>query len=177
VLIVGRYVADVFHDSDNFEVCGILDLARSEMLPDRVLALKEFLRERLVDDSYPSRGIRVLVRNRAAEDDFGTDGLEKARHYSRPSSACILFSGRLRPPFHANTVVPAVSSHWCVEGWRHHAYSGNLMQALIDLAKQRFHLFRLVVAQNRIDPGNVPALSFESKILVLQVAQALGQHG
>src|SRR5690349_23768517 len=48
--------------------------------------------------------------------------------------------------------------------------------AIVNLAKHRLHLLRLVIAQHWIDPSDISALRLESEILVLQVSQALAQQ-
>ena len=152
-----------------------MHLAGPKMLPDRVLVLEKLLRKRFIDHRYFSRRRRVLLRNGPARYDFGTQSFEESRHHADESRSCIVLGSGLRPTFDANAVVPAIAGHRRIERRRHHAHAGNLLQAIVDLPEQRFHLLRLVISQSGIHPRDIPALRLESKFLVLQVPQALAE--
>ena len=156
---------------------GVLDLVRSEVLPDGVLAFEELLRKGFVDDGYLSRGRGIVLGDGAAEHDLGTKASKKpgiTRAHPALVSSFAPGSGR---PCDANPVVPAIPGHRRVQRRSHHPHTGNLSEPFVDPAEQGFHLLRLVGTQGGIDPRNVPALSLEPEILVLQVAQALAQQG
>src|SRR5438132_9689394 len=93
-----------------------------------------------------------------------------ARH--KPG-ARVFFSAWLRPAFDANTVVPTVTRHWRIERRRRHSHTGNLEKAVVDLPEHWLHLLQFVIAQHRIDPGDITVLRFESEVLMFQVSQAL----
>ncbi len=123
-------------------------------------------------DRYLACGRGVVLRNRPAQNDPGPYGFEEPRHHARERRAGVFLGPGLRPALHANPVVPAIARHGRVERRSHHAYPGNLQQAVVNLPEQRLQLLRLIVAQHGVDPCDVAVLGFESEILVLQIAQA-----
>src|SRR5579859_6081567 len=146
------------------------------MLPDRVLVFEEPLGKRFIDHSHFSRGGCILLRNWSTRHDFGAQGIEELWHRADEPRCCIVLGSRLRLTFYPNAVIPAIPSHRGIECRGRHTHSGNLLQMIYDLPEHRFQLFRLVISQHEIDPRDVPALSLEPKILVLQVPQALAEE-
>ena len=53
---------------------------------------------------------------------------------------------------------------------------GTAQEALVDTAEEQLHLFGLVVAERRVDGDEIAVLRFETKILTLEIAQALAEQ-
>src|SRR5262249_12177805 len=66
--------------------------------------------------------------------------------------------------------------HGRIESGRSHAHSGYAQEALVDTAEEHLHLFGLVVAERWVDGDEIAVLRFETKILALEIAQALAKQ-
>ena len=91
------------------------------------------------DAFHPRRTVFPCRRPRGRQS-FGTQRIKEPRRYPRPSRSRIFLGPRFRPTLHANAVVPAIAAHRGIERGRRHPDAGNLLQLLVDLPEQRFHL-------------------------------------
>src|SRR5262249_28510167 len=71
---------------------------------------------------------------------------------------------------------PAIAAHGRIENGSDHAHSGHSQEALVDTAVDLLHLFGLVVAERWGDGDEIAVLRFETKILALEIAQALAKQ-
>src|SRR5262249_14853226 len=170
------HVADVAHNADNFEFVGVLNAVNAEVLTDRVLVFEEAANEGFVDDGdRASRGV-VLLFDGAALRDFCADSFKEAGHDAGPAGAEVFLGPGFGAACAANALVATIAAHGRIENGGDHAHSGYAQEALVDTAVEQLHLFGLVGAERRVNGDEIAVLRFETKILALQIAQALAEQ-
>ncbi len=118
----------------------------------------------------------VLLFDRAALHDFCAESFKEAGHDAGPAGAGVFLGRGFGAACDTNAFVPAIAAHGRVESGSDHAHSGYAQEALVDTAEERLHLFGLVVAERWVDGDEIAVLRFETKILVLEIAQALAEQ-
>ena len=175
-MITPGHVADVAHNADDFECVGVLNAANAEVLTDRVLVFEEASNEGFVDDGDRASRGGVLLFDGAALRDFCADSFKEAGHDAGPAGAVVFLGPGFGAACDTNALVPAIAAHGRIESGSDHAHSGYAQEALVDTAVELLHLFGLVVAERRVDGDEIAVLRFETKILALEIAQALPQQ-
>ena len=176
ILIIPGHVADVAHNADDFEFAGVLNAIHAEVLADGVLVFKEASHESFIDDGDRASGGVILLFDGAALDNFCAESLKEAGHDASPAGAGVFLGAWFGAPCNTNALVPAIAAHGRVESGSDHAHSGYGQEALIDTAEEWLHLLRLVVAERWINGDKIAVVRFETKILMLEIAQALAEQ-
>jgi hypothetical protein len=149
----------------------------SEVFSDWVFILKELLHKRLVDyGDVPGCG-RVLFGNPATLHNLGADALKISVTNSQPRCLILIAprrSGSLT--LDKDVGAPVISLHRAVERKTDAVHAGNRRQVVMELAIKHGQSFRCISSHGRIKMQNVTIRHFESEILMLHVAQALGQQ-
>src|SRR5262245_22670869 len=177
ILVIPGHIADVAHNADYFECVGVLNAVHAEVLTDRVLVFEEASNEGFVDDGDRASRGGVLLFDGAALHDFSADSFKEPGHDAGPAGAGVFLGPWFGAACDTNALAPVITAHGRIESGSDHARSGHAQEPLVDTAVDQFHLFGLVAAKLWVDGDEIAVLRFETKILALQIAQALAEQG
>src|SRR5206468_12933647 len=167
-------VLHIRNNSDNLEVTRALHSRDSEVDSNRIVALGEhLLDEGLIDHGNRKRCRRVLRRNSTPLKNMMSNDVEELRSNAEPGSADMIIRPRFRPPLNVDALTPVVSLQRCVQRQSDPLDSRQTSKPLIDPLIERLQLLRFVTSILRTDMSDDPILRLHSKVLFLQLIQAL----
>src|SRR5439155_5412732 len=124
--------------------------AKAYAPPDRVLILKEVLRQGLINHSYFGRGHRVLHSNLPPEQEWQTERLTVVRTDQHVRHSHV-FAGPRHVSLNVKTADAGTPAHWAVARQSGGTNSRQGAQAIIELSVNRTSLSGLVTSQPGIN--------------------------
>src|SRR5271170_118640 len=134
--LAGRLpIVRVFGYAHDFKCSRILDVQVAEMLSDGGIVLEKPFREGLVYHRHMLRGRGILLRDGAALDNLGADGVKITVADPQPRRVVLVAVRRRRSlTLDVDGFAPVISFHRAIEREAYLANTGNRRQLIVQLA-------------------------------------------
>src|SRR6185312_3732593 len=172
----GSPVICVLGHSHDLERAGVFQVI-TEMLANGLAIFEIFFLKEAIYQGDGACCRSILLIDRAAFHNLGSDGVKVAGAYPQPGCAMVRCSGsRWRISFYIDALAPVIAFHRTIKRKADLLYARNSADILFEPPIERLQFFSLISSHLRINMQNVPIGGIKTEVSVLHIVQASRQQ-